>query len=99
MTRRASARTDPGTDDRLGCHEVRRVLQAFLDGEIGAEAADLVAAHLESCTRCRFEADTLARVITELRRVRADLDPAAYARLVTAVDRLCDGSGAGPSLP
>lgn len=74
--------------DRLGCRQVRKVLQAFLDGEIDAHRAELVAAHLESCSRCRVEADTLERVIAELRQHRPDLDLDAYTRLRQTLDRL-----------
>jgi anti-sigma factor RsiW len=74
----------------LGCMQVRRILQSFLDGEVEPRRAEMVAAHLESCSRCHVEADVLARVIEELRRLRPDLDLAAYTRLVTAVEDLTD---------
>lgn len=73
--------------DRLGCRQVRRTLQSFLDGELDPRRAELVAAHLESCTRCQVEADTLAQVIRSLQRLRPDLDLAAYTRLLDAIDR------------
>jgi anti-sigma factor (TIGR02949 family) len=75
---------------RLGCRQVRRTLQAFLDGEITPDRAEQVAAHLESCTRCSVEAEILERVIATLRRLRPDLDLAAYTRLLDAVDRIGD---------
>jgi anti-sigma factor RsiW len=78
-------------NDRLGCLEVRRFLQSFLDGEVGPGRAELVAAHLESCSRCRIETETLRRVIAALRRLRPDLDLAAYTRLVSVVEELADG--------
>ncbi len=64
------------------------MLQAFIDGEVEPHQAELIAAHLESCTRCGVEQDTLARVISALRRLRPDLDLAGYARLADLVDRL-----------
>ena len=64
------------------------MLQAFLDGEVEAHKAELIAAHLESCTRCGVEQDTLNQVITALRRLRPDLDLAAYTRLADVVDWL-----------
>jgi anti-sigma factor RsiW len=70
--------------------QVRCILQAFLDGEVQPRRAELVAAHLESCSRCHVEADVLARVIEEIRRLRPDLDLAAYTRLVAAVEDLTD---------
>lgn len=76
---------------RLECHQVRRFLQSFLDGEVGPSRAELVAAHLESCSRCRIESETLQRVIEALRQLRPDLDLAAYTRLVAVVEGLADG--------
>ena len=64
------------------------MLQAFLDGEVAAHKAELIAAHLESCTRCGVEQDTLNQVIAALRRLRPDLDLAAYTRLADVVDWL-----------
>lgn len=78
------------TENRLSCREDMRVLQAFLDDEITSERAELVAAHLDSCTRCGVEADMLERVIATIRALRPDLDLAAYSRLVEAVDALTD---------
>ena len=80
----------PRETDRLGCRQVRRVLQAYLDGEIGTGREELVAAHLESCSRCRIEADTLQQVIETLQAHRPDLDLAAYTRLRRTVDDLLD---------
>jgi len=75
---------------RLGCRQVRRTLQAFLDGETEPLRAELVAAHLESCSRCQVEAEILARVIDSLQRLRPDMDLAAYTRLVEATERLTE---------
>lgn len=75
---------------RLGCRQVRRTLQAFLDGEVTPDRAEVVAAHLESCIRCAVEAEILERVIAALRRLRPDLDLAAHTRLIDAVDRIGD---------
>lgn len=80
---------------RLGCRQVRRTLQAFLDGEVAPTRAELVAAHLESCRRCSVESDTISRVIEALQRLRPDLDLAAYTRLLDAVERLAE-PGVGP---
>jgi anti-sigma factor RsiW len=75
---------------RLGCRQVRRTLQAFLDGEVEPRRAELVAAHLESCSRCQVEAEVLTRVIDSLRRLRPDMDLAAYTRLVEVTERLTE---------
>jgi anti-sigma factor (TIGR02949 family) len=78
---------------RLGCLQVRRTLQSFLDGEVEPHRAELVAAHLESCSRCHVEADLLADVIEAIRRLRPDLDLAAYTRLVDAVQEVTEPHG------
>ena len=75
---------------RLACRQVRRILQAFLDGEVTADRAEQIAAHLESCTRCNVEAEILEWVIAALRRLRPDLDLAAYTRLLDTVDQIGD---------
>jgi len=79
------SRDDP---TRLSCHDVRRALQSFLDGEVPPRRAELVAAHLESCSRCSVEAAVLMRVIDAIRELRPDLDLAAYTRLADVADRL-----------
>jgi anti-sigma factor RsiW len=77
---------------RLNCLQVRRTLQSFLDGEVEPRRAEMVAAHLEGCSRCHVQADVLARVIEAIQRLRPDLDLdlAAYTRLVAAVEDLTD---------
>jgi anti-sigma factor RsiW len=75
---------------RLPCMQVRRILQSFLDGEVEARRAEIVAAHLESCQRCGVEADVVRRVIAQIRRLRPDLDLAVYTRLVAAVEDLTE---------
>lgn len=88
-------RSGSGSDDRaprrnpLGCLAARRVLQSFLDGEVTAERAAAVAAHLERCSRCQFEAETLREVVAALHQLRPELDPSVARRLVTTVERLC----------
>jgi len=82
-------RTTDGNDHRrLGCRQVRRTLQAFLDGEVEPRRAELVAAHLESCARCQVEAEVFEQVIATIRQLRPDLDLAAYTRLVEATEQL-----------
>jgi hypothetical protein len=70
------------------CHVVGAVLQAYLDGELGPQDAELVAEHLEHCERCEIEADTVVRVVDAIKRQRPDLDPAPIERLTGFVDRL-----------
>jgi anti-sigma factor RsiW len=80
-----TARSQP-----LSCHEVRRMLQSVLDGEMPADRAELVAAHLESCRRCEIEAHTVRQVIAAIRRQRPDLDLAAVTRLTDVAERLAE---------
>ena len=75
-------------DKRLSCDEVMRVLQAFLDGELGGDRAEQVAAHLESSCRCGVEATILRDVIEQIRSLRPDLDLAAYTRLERTIEDL-----------
>jgi anti-sigma factor RsiW len=70
------------------CHVVGAVLQAYLDGELGPEDAELVAEHLEHCERCEIEASTVVRVVDAIKRQRPDLDPDPIDRLTGFVDRL-----------
>jgi anti-sigma factor RsiW len=63
------------------------MLQSVLDGELPADRAELVAAHLESCRRCEVEAQAVREVIAAIRRQRPDLDLSAYTRLADTVDR------------
>jgi predicted anti-sigma-YlaC factor YlaD len=82
------------------CHVVGAVLQAYLDGELGPQDAELVAAHLEHCERCRIESTTVERVVEVIRHQRPDLDPEPIERLTGFVDRLTrDGPTGGPSAP
>lgn len=72
------------------CHQVGSVLQAYLDGELGPQDAEVVAEHLEHCERCGIEAATVGRVIEVIRRQRPDLEPGALERLAGFVDQLVD---------
>ena len=72
------------------CHAVGAVLQAFLDGELGPEDAELVAGHLELCEYCEIEKDTVQRVIDAIRRQRPDLDPGPIDRLAGFASRIAE---------
>jgi anti-sigma factor RsiW len=77
------------------CEQVGAVLQAFVDGELGPQDTELVAAHLEHCERCRIEARTLQRVVDTIRAQRAELDPELHARLTAMVDELVPPTSPG----
>ena len=84
LPRRASRSSSTEPD----CHEVATVLQSYLDGELAAQDADRVAAHLEHCHHCDIEATTIRRVIEAIRRQGPELDAGTYARLTGVVDQL-----------
>lgn len=66
---------------RPDCHRVRQVLQSYLDGELDASDATMVAAHLEHCDRCGIEAELYEQVKESLARLHQQPDPAALDRL------------------
>ncbi len=100
---RVRRRPPRGVSAQPDCQEVAAVLQSFLDGELPAQDADRVAAHLEHCHRCDIEATTVRKIIDAIQRQRPELDPGTYARLAVVVDELVgpDGPGAhdGPQEP
>lgn len=74
----------------LGCHEVGRRLQVYLDGEIDEERARLVAAHLEECLRCGMEAETYSAIKRCLQRLSGPEAPEALERLRVFGERLAE---------
>jgi anti-sigma factor (TIGR02949 family) len=83
--RRAATQTLPDEPD---CHEVARVLQSFLDGELGPEDAEKVAAHLALCEPCDIESSTVEAVRDAIRVQRPDIDTGDLARLERFVDEI-----------
>lgn len=70
------------------CHQVAEVLQAYLDGELGPEDAEAVAAHLEFCRFCGIEASKVSAVVAAIRRQRPDLDLELRERMTGFIDGL-----------
>lgn len=70
------------------CREVRRLMQAFLDGELPAREMDRVAAHVEDCRPCGIDAETYRRIKADLARLRVAPDRGAVARLERFVEEL-----------
>ena len=66
---------------RSECHQVAKVLQAYLDGETPAPTSTMVAAHLEVCRRCGLEASTYLAIKTAIAA-----SPSASALDASAVD-------------
>lgn len=78
------------------CEDVRELLSAWLDGELPAETARTVHAHVAACARCANEQQHLAEVRSLLRAlptrqtpepVRTELFAAAQAREATGRTR------------
>lgn len=52
----------------LNCLQVRRVLQAYLDGTVDETTVRRVTAHLDGCRRCGLEAETYRAIKDALAR-------------------------------
>ncbi len=70
------------------CHQVAKVLQGYLDGEVDPRTARKVHDHLEACRRCGLEATTYTAIknsipmaMTHGEAATVDVDPAALSRL------------------
>ena len=66
---------------RIGCMEVARVLQAYLDGEVDERTARRVGAHLDVCRRCGMKAETYQAIKASLARRGGDWDDLTRRRL------------------
>ena len=82
---------------RPECYRVARVLQSYLDGEVDADTAGDVAAHLEHCRRCGLEAGTYRAIKAAIAVVPAGgrhpgegVDADALARLRAFAVSLAD---------
>jgi len=82
---RRTAANRPLPDDP-DCHEVARVLQSFLDGELGPEDAEKVAAHLALCEPCNIESSTIDAVRDAIRTQRPDIEAQELSRMERFVD-------------
>ena len=76
----------------MGCMEVGRLLQRYLDGVLDDDRADRLAAHLEACRRCGLEATTYERIKVSLAaRGDSPLPADAIARLTQFAQDLAHG--------
>jgi anti-sigma factor (TIGR02949 family) len=79
--------TTPSLHD-LSCEEVARAVWAYLDGEIDAERAARIRAHLQTCAHCRdlytFEGAFL-RTVSRLLDEPADNTVSLRSRIVRAL--------------
>src|SRR5512138_1094526 len=62
------------------CRDWRRLLSAFIEGDMPAEEASLVSRHLETCAGCRREAAELRRTVEVLRRLPQEPAPPEILR-------------------
>lgn len=65
----------------VNCHEVGKVLQSYLDGEVEPGFAAKIAAHLEKCKDCGLEYETYSRIKSSLNAHEAHVDAEAVDRL------------------
>jgi anti-sigma factor RsiW len=76
----------------MGCMQVGRLLQHYLDGDLDAPRAELLEAHLEECRRCGMETETYAQIKASLERHRReDVPRDAVDRLRVFGERLARG--------
>lgn len=80
--------TPPGGID---CHEVGKRLQQYLDGDIDADRARRIEAHLEACRECGMEAETYERIKEALATHRPDVPRESIERLREFGERLARG--------
>jgi len=76
---------------RLSCVEVAHVLHRYLDGEIDAGRADLVARHRQDCRPCGMTADTYHSIKESLRRSTSPIPEPALERLRAFSEQLAAG--------
>lgn len=68
--------------DALTCPEVGRLLQRFLDGELGDDAeVEMLSRHLDDCERCGLEADTYRKIKSALEGRRTPVPAESIERL------------------
>jgi len=63
------------------CREVGQVLQAYLDGDVEADFAAKIEAHLDKCRDCGLERETYQQIKDSLARQAPSVDSAAIDRL------------------
>jgi anti-sigma factor (TIGR02949 family) len=96
----AGCNVDPGADHELDCDDAISQLYTYLDGELDAETAAHLEAHLRQCSPCLeaydFEAE-LRKVIAA--RCREDMPGEIRSRLLSVIDRLAAESGGNAGAP
>ncbi|MGH9137706.1 MAG: zf-HC2 domain-containing protein [Acidimicrobiales bacterium] len=68
-------------DRPMGCRQVGRLLQRYLDGDLDDLAARRIMNHLEDCRRCGMEAATYTQIKASLARRDHDIADDTVHRL------------------
>ena len=89
--RRGLGRLRRNTTGALDCHEVGVTLQRYLDGDIDADSAGRIEAHLELCLRCGMELALYRRIKDTLAAQRPQLPAESVQRLHDFGVRLAQG--------
>lgn len=72
----------------MSCGDVLKVIQSYIDGEIDANTARKVAAHLEQCHHCADEEHIYAQIKTSLAKRRHHVDMDVLEQLMSYGERL-----------
>jgi len=72
----------------MSCGEVLEVIQAYIDGEIDADTARKVAAHLDRCQPCVSEEQIYIQIKTALSQRRVHVDVDVLEQLMSFGERL-----------
>lgn len=64
----------------MKCPEIRRRLDAWVDGELPAHEAEQIVRHLDQCPACRNEAESIKQIVASLDALPAIHAPASLTR-------------------
>lgn len=82
------------------CHEVRDLLQPFLDGELEVERSVTILKHLELCPPCRGRVDDERQLHALVPRAcRTPVDPPTTRKLLDGCYARCAAEGAAAAAP
>ena len=83
----------------MGCMEVGRLVQRFIDGALDVERGRRLALHLEDCRRCGIEVDIYEQIKASLAaRSTVSLPDDTFERLTHFAQILTHADGRGPQL-
>lgn len=90
------AERPPGTPAALSCQQVARVLQSFLDQEVGPGTVGRIEEHLEQCRRCGMDAAVYREIKESLARATPEIPEPTLRRLRHFGAGLAVGVGGHP---